>query len=43
MSIDTENLDLSFANINKYFNKKITQEIINGIVEFTNIYVETND
>jgi DNA-directed RNA polymerase subunit M/transcription elongation factor TFIIS len=43
MSIDTETLDLSFANINKYFNKKITQEIVNGIVEFTNIYVETNE
>ena len=43
MSIDTETLDLSFTKINKYFNKKITQEIVNGIVEFTNIYVETNE
>jgi len=43
MSIDKEYIDTSYKNINKYFNKKISQEIIDGVVDFTNIYVETNE
>ena len=43
MSIDKEHIELSFKNINNHFNKKITQEIIDSIAEFTNTYVEVNE
>ena len=42
-TINQSNLDISFHKINVYFNDSITDEIINGIINFTNIYVESNE
>ena len=43
MNINQSNIDISFHKINVYFDNNITDEIINGIINFTNIYVESNE
>jgi len=43
MSIEQIYIDESFNKLEKYFNKTITQNIIDGIINFTIIYIDCNE
>ena len=43
MSIDNEYIEISFQTINTFFDEDITQKILDGIIKFTNSYVDTNE
>lgn len=43
MPINQEYIDLSFTQFNELFEDETTKEIIDSIVDFTNVYVDTND
>ena len=43
ISINQSNVDISFKKINIYFDEEKTQDIIDGIINFTKKYVESNE
>jgi DNA-directed RNA polymerase subunit M/transcription elongation factor TFIIS len=43
MAINQEYIDTAYIKFNKLFEDTTTQEIIDGIINFTNLYVETNE
>jgi DNA-directed RNA polymerase subunit M/transcription elongation factor TFIIS len=43
MSIDQDNIDRTYKQFNELFEDETAQEIVDGIIHFTNVYVETND
>jgi hypothetical protein len=43
MTLDQKNIDNSFKKFNEIFDNEITQEIMDGLLQFTNLHVDTNE
>lgn len=43
MSVDQINIDNSIKKFKELFDDEITKELVDGLIQFTNLYVETNE